>query len=71
MSIVQAKIGCTHDDAPLCHGHKAKCAKRKVDKPSSEGTAMSTGCATKGCDWAGCRELRVLSMESSISPRCR
>ena len=36
MSIVPATFGCTHDDAPLCHGHHAQCAKRKVDKPSAK-----------------------------------
>lgn len=36
MSIVKAKVGCTHPDAPLCRGHNAQCAKRKVDKPSAK-----------------------------------
>ena len=36
MSIVKAQVGCTHEDAPFCHGHKAQCAKRKVDKPTAK-----------------------------------
>lgn len=36
MSIVPAAVGCTHADAPLCRGHNAQCAKRKVDKPSAK-----------------------------------
>jgi hypothetical protein len=36
MSIVPAAVGCTHTEAPLCRGHNAQCAKRKVDKPSAK-----------------------------------
>jgi hypothetical protein len=46
MSVVKVSVGCVHLDAPLCK-HQAKCAKRKVDKPSARRYGKEYWCCHK------------------------
>ena len=45
-SVVKVSVGCVHLDAPLCK-HNAKCAKRKVDKPSAKRYGKEYWCCHK------------------------
>ena len=47
MSVVKSDIGLVFSDAPLCTGHQAKCAKRKVDKPSAKSYGREYWCCHK------------------------
>ena len=45
-SVVKVSVGCVHLDAPLCK-HNARCAKRKVDKPSAKRYGKQYWCCHK------------------------
>ena len=46
-SVIKADVGLVHMNAPLCTGHNAKCAMRKVDKPTASRYGKPYWCCHK------------------------